>query len=93
MKEIKITKSERMGFDSFRTETIYFVFDEYEGRFIKTFMPYGVEYEVGYTTAYANWNTASRSATTLFNTNEGLINYTEFLQAFKEKFGIEIPTV
>lgn len=91
MKEITMVRTEKMGFGDFRADSIYFMFDGYEGRFIKTIMPYGMEYDVGYLVAYANWNSSGLVSNTMFGGT--CIDLSEFITAFKNKFGIEIPTV
>lgn len=95
MKEITIVNVDKMGFGNFNTETIKFMFDGYEGRFIKTTLgdpsDCEIEYEAGYLTGYAAWNATSDHANTCFGNTS--MDLSEFMKAFKEKFGIEIPTV
>lgn len=96
MKELTIVKTENMkykGFRDFEVETIYFSFDGIEGRFMKTMFDTWTEYEVKFISGYAAWNTAgdsSRLNTCFGNTSMDL---SEFMLAFKEKFGIKIPAV
>ena len=91
MKELVIIKTDKMGFDSFSTETTYFTFDGCEGRFIKTSIGDKVEYEAGFMTGYAAWNTVSDTANTCFGNTS--MDLSEFMNAFHNKFGIDIPTV
>ena len=50
--------------------------------------------EVSYLVGYAHWNPSipDYPSYTTFSEN-GVIDYVEFLEAFKTKFGVEIPTV
>lgn len=94
MKEITIINTEKMGVDEFSTEITYFEFDGYEGCFTKTTIgnpdDCEIEYEATYITGYAAWNVTTDAVNTTF-TND-VIDYSEFMEAFKHKFGVEIPT-
>ena len=95
MKEIIITKIEKNvingWFQNFTVEKTIFLFNGIEGRFTKTTFDEWVEYEVCFMTGYAIWNSNSDIRNTCFgNTTADL---TDFMSVFKERFGIEIPTV
>lgn len=95
MKELMIIKTEKMSykgwFQNFSVEKNIFLFNGFEGHFIKTTFEDWVEYQVMYMTGYAIWNSNSSIGDTCFGNTT--INLADFMSAFKEQFGMEIPTV
>lgn len=93
MKEIVITNESVNEVPGFIKETtINFTFDGEAGNFNIQNVAGGVTYEVSYLVGYANWNpTWEAYPTHTTFSHEGVIDYTEFLEVFKNKFGIEIP--
>ncbi len=89
MKEITITNVSVHELEGFYKDTIIeFTFDGVEGRYSCNEMSDETLREVSFGLLYANWNSI-----------EGYPNhfpqtvYPEFMTAFKNKFGVEIPTV
>lgn len=89
MKEIIIVNEAVQEIEDICKDTIIeFTFDGVEGRYSCNEMSGETLREVSYGLLYANWNTV-----------EGYPNhfpqtvYPEFMEAFKAKFGVEIPTV
>ena len=89
MKEITVKNVAVQELEGFYKDTIIeFAFDGIDGRYSCNEMNGETLREVSYALLYANWNTV-----------EGYPNhfpqtvYPEFMEAFKAKFGIEIPTV
>lgn len=95
MKEIIITNEVVNEVPGFIKETqINFTFNGEAGNFNIQNVAGEKSYEVSYLIGYAHWNPsiADYPAHITFS-KSGAIDYSEFLSAFKEKFGIEIPTV
>ena len=87
MKEITVKNVAVHELEGFYKDTIIeFAFDDIDGRYSCNEMNGETLREVSYALLYANWNTV-----------EGYPNhfpqtvYPEFMEAFKAKFGIEIP--
>lgn len=93
MKEIIVTKEHVDEVPSFIKETqINFTFNGEAGNFNIQNVAGSISYEVSYLVGYAHWNPTwdAFPTHTTFSEN-GVIDYTEFLEAFKERFGVEIP--
>ena len=95
MKELVIVNTEvreenEMGF--FRV--VKFMFDGHEGTFTTTNIC-GMEMnDLSFNLGFASWDRQCNISKNTFNESDNdLFHYTEFLEAFNEKFGIEIPTV
>lgn len=95
MKELVILSNEtreenEMGF----MKVVKFNFNNIEGSFSTTNIC-GMEMnDVSYNLGYASWDRCNNiSQNTFSKSDDDLFHYVEFLEAFKEKFGIEIPTV
>lgn len=94
MKEIVITNKIVNEVEGFIKETtVEFSFDGETGTFTITDIDGEISYEVAYLLGYARWNPCVDDyvSSTTFN-NDGIFDYRPFLEAFKNKFGNEIPT-
>ena len=89
MKEITITNVSVHELEGFYKDTITeFEFDGIDGRYSCNEMSGETLREVSYGLLYANWNTIEG-----YPNHTPQIVYQDFMTAFKEKIGIEIPTV
>ena len=89
MNELIITNEAVHELEGFYKDTIIeFTFDGVEGRYSCNEMSGETLREVSYGLLYANWNTVEGYPNHIPQTV-----YPEFMEAFKAKFGIEIPTV
>ena len=95
MKELVILSNEireenEMGF----MKVVKFNFNNIEGSFPTTNIC-GMEMnDVHYNLGYASWDKQHNISQNTFSRNDDdLFHYTEFLEAFNAKFGLEIPTV
>ena len=95
MKELVILSTDvkeenEMGF----FKVVKFSFNDIEGTFTTTNIC-GMEMnDISYNLGYASWDKCGNISKNTFSLNDDdLFHYTEFLEAFNEKFGIEIPTV
>ena len=94
MKEIVITNKVINEIEGFiKTTTISFEFDGENGTFEIQDVFDDIYYEVSYLLGYARWSPMidDYPSFTSFH-NDGLFDYRPFLEAFKNKFGNEIPT-
>lgn len=95
MKELVILSNEireenEMGF----FKVVKFMFNGHEGTFTTTNIC-GMEMnDVAFNLGFASWDRSGNvSKNTFTEVDNDIFNYSEFLEAFNEKFGIEIPTV
>lgn len=89
MKEIIIVNESVQEIEGICKDTIIeFEFDGVEGRYSCNEMNGKTLREVSYGMLYANWNTIEG-----YPNHYPQTTYPAFMTAFKEKFGIEIPTV
>ena len=95
MKELIIVSDElreENEFGYFRV--VKFNFNDFEGTFTSLTICGLQSNDVYYRLGYAAWNRCNTISQNTFKRDvDDIFHYTEFLQAFKEKFGIEIPTV
>ena len=93
MKEIVIISDEvkeenEVGY--FRV--VKFTFDGFEGKFTSLVLTGLQSNDLMYRLGYAAWDRKGiLSQNTFMKDVDDLFNYSEFLEAVKEKFGIEIP--
>ena len=93
MKEIIIVSDEikeenEVGY--FRV--VKFAFNGFEGKFTSLVLCGLVSNDISYRLAYAAWDRVGNiSQNTFMSEVDDIFNYSEFLEAVKEKFGIEIP--
>ena len=95
MKELIIVSDElreENEFGYFRV--VKFNFNDFEGTFTSLTICGLQSNDVYYRLGYAAWNRCNTISQNTFKRDvDDIFHYAEFLQAFKEKFGIEIPTV
>ena len=94
MKEIVITDKVVNEVEGFIKETVVsFEFDGEDGTFTIQDVSDDIYYEVAYLLGYARWSpTIDEYPSSTTFSNDGIFDYHPFLEAFKNKFGNEIPT-
>ena len=93
MKELTITNTEiREENETGFFKVVKFMFNGIEGT-VTNMNICGMEInDVHYNLGYASWNGYKNiSQNTFSKADDDLFNYSEFLNAFKSEFGIEIP--
>lgn len=95
MKEIIVTNEFVDEVPGFIKETqVNFTFNGEAGNFNIQNVAGEISYEVSYLVGYAHYNPSIPDYPSYITFSEnGVIDYAEFLEAFKTKFGVEIPTV
>nr|DAD61758.1 MAG TPA: hypothetical protein [Caudoviricetes sp.] len=92
-KEIVITNKVVNEVEGFIKETVVtFEFNGEPGTFTIQDVSDDIYYEVSYLLGYAYWSPTVYGYQSSSTFSNDVIDYSEFLRAFEEKFGNEIPT-